>query len=49
LALDNDRAGVQATDKVTRKIGWDRVERLKVPALHNDVREAIQAGWKPAF
>lgn len=47
LCFDNDRAGKQALDKVTRKIGFDRATELKVPALYNDAREAIAAGWQP--
>lgn len=47
LCLDNDRAGNDARDKLTRKIGYLRVEQLRVPPLMNDAREAIAAGWKP--
>jgi hypothetical protein len=47
LCFDNDHAGKQALDKVTRKIGWDRAHHLAVPTLYNDVREAVTAGWRP--
>lgn len=47
LCFDNDRAGEQALDKLTRKIGFDRVRPLRVPPLYNDAREAIEAGWEP--
>jgi hypothetical protein len=47
LCFDNDRAGTQALDKVTRKIGFDRAKELRVPQLYNDVREAVKAGWEP--
>lgn len=47
LAFDNDRAGEQAREKVTRKIGFLRTEQLRVPPLYNDAREAIAAGWRP--
>lgn len=46
LIMDNDRAGEQARDKLTRKIGWGRVENSFVPALYNDVREAVANGWR---
>jgi hypothetical protein len=49
LCFDNDRAGEQAFDKIIRKVGWDRGERLAVPALYGDAREAIAAGWKPVL
>ena len=45
LIMDNDRSGQQALDKLTRKIGWLRVEQVRVPQLYNDVREAVLAGW----
>lgn len=47
LCMDNDRAGNDARDKLTRKIGYLRVEQLRVPPLFDDAREAIAAGWKP--
>jgi hypothetical protein len=47
LCFDNDHAGKQALDKVTRKIGFDRVKELRVPGLFNDCREALAAGWEP--
>lgn len=49
LCFDNDRAGKQALDKVTRKIGFDRAKALPVPQLYNDVREAVAAGWEPSL
>jgi hypothetical protein len=49
LCFDNDRAGQEALEKVTRRIGWARAHQLKVPALYNDAREAIKAGWRPSF
>ncbi len=49
LCFDNDRAGKQALDKVTRKIGFDRAKELRVPQLYNDVREAVEAGWEPSL
>jgi hypothetical protein len=47
LAFDNDQAGRQATDKVTRAIGWGRANRLQLPGFVNDVREAYVQGWRP--
>lgn len=47
LCMDNDRAGQAALEKITRKVGFDRARTLKVPALYNDAREAMQAGWEP--
>jgi hypothetical protein len=47
LCFDNDRAGQQALEKVTRKIGHERAHELRVPQLYNDAREAIGAGWRP--
>lgn len=47
VCFDNDRAGKQATEKVMRKIGYDRAKELRVPQLYNDVREAVEAGWRP--
>jgi hypothetical protein len=47
LCFDNDRAGKEAFDKVTRKVGFDRARELRVPYLYNDAREAIEAGWEP--
>ncbi len=47
VCMDNDRAGQDARDKLTRAIGWDRVEYLRVPQLFNDARAAIAAGWRP--
>lgn len=49
LAFDNDRAGKAATEKIMRKIGYDRAKELRVPQLYNDVREAIEAGWQPSI
>jgi hypothetical protein len=49
LCFDNDKAGKQALDKVTRKIGFDRAKELRVPQLYNDVREAVKAGWEPSL
>jgi hypothetical protein len=49
LCMDNDRAGDAARDKLTRKIGFLRVEHLRVPPLFNDAREAIAGGWKPSL
>lgn len=49
LCFDNDRAGKQALDKITRKVGFDRVKELRVPQLYNDAREAIEAGWEPSL
>lgn len=49
LCFDNDKAGKQALDKLTRKIGFDRVKELRVPQLYNDAREAIEAGWEPSL
>lgn len=46
-AFDNDRAGRQATEKVRNSIGWGRWKELAVPTLYKDVREAVNAGWKP--
>lgn len=48
LCFDNDKAGQAAYDKVIRKTGYGRTDRLKVPGLYGDAREAIQAGWVPA-
>lgn len=47
LAFDNDQAGERAAEKATRSIGWAKAERLRVPSLYNDVREAYVAGWRP--
>ena len=47
LCFDNDRAGKQALDKVTRKVGFDRAKTMSPPGLYNDAREALQAGWVP--
>lgn len=47
LCFDNDRAGEQALEKVSRKVGYDRAKTLKVPQLYNDAREALAAGWEP--
>lgn len=47
LCFDNDRAGKQALDKATRKVGFDRAKELRVPGLYNDAREALAAGWVP--
>lgn len=49
LAFDNDAAGKQATDKVTRAIGWGRTELVQIPSLYKDVREAVAAGWTPSL
>jgi hypothetical protein len=49
LCMDNDRAGDAARDKLTRKIGYLKVEQLRVPPLYNDAREAIAGGWKPSL
>lgn len=49
LCFDNDRAGKQALDKVTRKVGFDRAKTMSPPALYNDAREALQAGWIPSL
>jgi len=48
LCFDNDKAGKQALEKVTRKVGFDRAKELRVPQLYNDVREAVAAGWEPS-
>lgn len=47
VIMDNDRAGELARDKLSRTVGWGRVENLYVPSLMNDVREAIGRGWVP--
>lgn len=47
VCTDNDKAGKDARDKLSRKIGFGRVEQLRVPALYNDARDAIEAGWTP--
>jgi hypothetical protein len=47
VCMDNDRTGAEASDKLCRKIGWGRAEKLRVPQLFNDCREAIAAGWRP--
>jgi hypothetical protein len=47
VCMDNDRAGAEARDKLLRKCGWGRSERLDVPQLYNDAREAVVAGWRP--
>lgn len=47
ICTDNDRAGEQAREKLTGKIGYLKAEQLRVPPLYNDAREAIAAGWKP--
>lgn len=47
LCLDNDDAGNKAREKLTRKIGYLKVEQLRVPPLYNDARKAIAAGWRP--
>lgn len=49
VCFDNDRAGKQATEKVMKKIGYDRAKELRVPGLYNDVREAVAAGWVPSI
>jgi hypothetical protein len=49
LCMDNDRAGQQARDKLTAKIGHLRAEQLRVPPLYGDAREAIAAGWRPSL
>jgi hypothetical protein len=49
LCMDNDRAGDAARDKLTRKIGYLKVEQLRVPPLFNDAREAIAGGWRPTL
>lgn len=49
LCFDNDRAGKQALDKVTRKVGWAKARELRVPDLYTDARAAIEAGWVPAL
>jgi hypothetical protein len=48
LAFDNDKAGKDATDKVTRSIGWGRARFVQIPTFYKDVREAITAGWVPS-
>jgi hypothetical protein len=48
LAFDNDKAGKDATDKVTRSIGWGRARFVQIPTFYKDVREAIIAGWMPS-
>lgn len=45
--FDNDHAGIAATEKVRRSIGWGRWNELKVPTLFNDAREALANGWQP--
>jgi hypothetical protein len=47
ICMDNDRAGTQARDKITSKVGYLRARQLRVPPLYNDAREAIAAGWRP--
>lgn len=47
ICTDNDRAGQQARDKLTSKIGYLKAEQLFVPPLYGDAREAIAAGWRP--
>lgn len=49
LCMDNDRAGNDARDKLTRRIGFLRTEHLRVPPLYNDARAAIQAGWRSSL
>ena len=49
LCMDNDKAGEAARDKLTRKIGFLKVEHLRVPQLYSDAREAIAAGWRPSL
>lgn len=46
VCLDNDRAGNEARDKILRLTHW-QFDRLDVPPMFNDVREAIAGGWKP--
>lgn len=49
VCMDNDKAGQAARDKLMLKIGYSRAERLDVPQLYGDAREAIAAGWKPTL
>jgi hypothetical protein len=49
LCFDNDKAGKDALDKVTRRIGVIRAHTLRVPQLLNDAREAVKAGWQPSL
>jgi hypothetical protein len=49
VCMDNDRAGKAARDKLMLKIGYSRAERLEVPPLYNDAREALEAGWDPSL
>lgn len=47
ICMDNDQAGQRCRDKLMSKVGWARAEELKVPALYDDARAAIAAGWRP--
>lgn len=47
VCMDNDTAGKAARDKLMLKVGYSRAKELKVPALYNDARSAIEAGWRP--
>jgi hypothetical protein len=49
VCMDNDRAGKIAKDKLMLKVGYSRAERLDVPQLFNDAREALAAGWVPSL
>ena len=49
VCMDNDKAGQDAADKIFMSIlksGRD-VEKLEVPFLYNDAREAFTNGWVP--
>ena len=46
-AFDNDHAGKQATDKVSRAVGFGRWKELRLPGLFNDVRESLHKHWDP--
>lgn len=48
VCMDNDDAGRRARDKVLLRVGYSRAERLDVPQLYGDAREAIKAGWRPS-
>ncbi|MEM9605870.1 MAG: CHC2 zinc finger domain-containing protein [Actinomycetota bacterium] len=46
VCFDNDEAGRKGREKIERELNWT-TNRLEVPGVYKDAREALVAGWQP--
>lgn len=45
IHLDNDSAGIQSTEKIAKRLGYERCHRCVLPPYYKDANEALIAGY----